>query len=73
MDSLEFKIDLDDEYIEMMQEILRVITVACTVQLIKTMTFGGEFFTDAWLEATSNTVLGFAMYYLVIKKIIIFN
>jgi hypothetical protein len=57
----------------MMQEILRVITVACTVQLIKTMTFGGEFFTDAWLEATSNTVLGFAMYYLVVKKIIIFN
>ena len=48
MDSLEFKIDLDDEYIEMMQEILRVVTVACTVQLIKTMTFGGEFFTEAW-------------------------
>jgi len=56
-----------------MQELLRVITVACTIQLIKTMTFGNPFFSEMWVEATLTTILGFIMYYMVTKKIIIFT
>jgi hypothetical protein len=72
-DLFEINIDIDEEYREMMQELLRVITVACTIQLIKTMTFGSPFFSEMWVEATLTTTLGFIMYYMVTKKIIIFT
>ena len=56
----------------MADELLRVITVAVVVHILKFYSNGetGILFNDSWLEATCFSLLGFIAYHLVTKKLI---
>jgi hypothetical protein len=72
MSLINFKSNFNEDYLKMADELLRVITVAVVVHILKFYSDGetGILFNDSWLEATCFSLLGFIAYHLITKKLI---
>jgi hypothetical protein len=73
------KLDLDEEYILLINDIFKYSVILLFIHLLlsfdnkKNIKIFGEFLNDDFLDVFAYIMLGFLFYYLVVKKIIKFT
>ena len=68
-----YVVKINQEYIPIAEDIIRMVLIQITIQLL--LSFGGEsqFFTSYFILSVIYIVLGICLYWLVFKKLITFS
>jgi hypothetical protein len=78
---LNIKLDLDDSYVRLIKDVYKWLIIIIFIHLLLCISYGekgsmnlvGEFLHSDFITLIIYIILGFAFYYLVMEKIIIFD
>ena len=74
MESLfEIDLDIEKEYLPMVNDLIRMGVIQLVAQLLFTLTTTEKFFSQIFIQTLFYLLIGIGVYWLIIRKIIIFK
>jgi len=74
MDSLfEIELDIDKEYLPMINDLVRMGVIQLVAQFLFSITTSEKFFSQIFLQTLFYLLIGIGVYWLIMRKIIIFT